>query len=130
MNYYKANTLVNTMHFNEQNLPGDCGSAHMSHPNQDVLFPFPAKQNHYFNFLKILVKYNAINTIQLPFLVCNSVALHRFLFNHHHSPSPDLFHLSLLKFCLKQYPSSPPHSPSQPQFPFCLHEFDYSRSFI
>lgn len=53
MNYYKGNTLRNTTQLNKQNLTGDPGSSHVSHPNQNLLFPFPTKQNNYFNFLKL-----------------------------------------------------------------------------
>lgn len=131
MNYYKANALVNTTHLNEQNLPGDCGSAHMSHPNQDVLFPFPTKQNHCFNFLKIVVKYNSTKFTMFSVQFSGITYIYIFV-----QPSPLSIYRPFSSFLveilssLNNTPGPPPPSTLQPQSPFGLYESDYSRSFV
>ena len=131
MNYYKANALVNTTHLNEQNLPGDCGSTHMSHPNQDVLFPFPTKQNHCFNFLKIVVKYNSTKFTMFSVQFSGITYVYIFV-----QPSPLSIYRPFSSFLveilssLNNTPGPPPPSTLQPQSPFGLYESDYSRSFV
>ena len=61
--------------------------------------------------------YTAKLATAVIFCVCRSVALNTLtlLCNHHHHPSPELFHLPTLKLCVRQ--TAPPPAPGNRRHP-------------